>query len=104
MQTQEHYNLGTLCILDKSPKKLTEKEQTILRQLGDVVMDTMEQRLNLRDAAMNLRKLANDLGYQLDKTMEVLDEPKELDKEKAKEYLDASRAYMRNMESQLTLL
>src|SRR5687768_16055157 len=46
LQTEDQCNLGTLCIIDKTPRTLTEKEQKILKELADVVMDEMELRLS----------------------------------------------------------
>lgn len=42
------YNLGTFCLIDKSPRILTGKETTMLLQLARIVMDHLELKLQSR--------------------------------------------------------
>jgi GAF domain-containing protein len=105
LQTEDQCNLGTLCIIDKTPRSLTEKEQKILKELADVVMDEMELRLSLRNTVANVKKLTSDIGYHLDDTMKQVetmggDEPKE----KMLEYLDASKTFLKHVENQLNIM
>jgi GAF domain-containing protein len=105
LQTEDQCNLGTLCIIDKTPRSLTEKEQKILKELADVVMDEMEQRLSLRNTVANVKKLTSDIGYHLDDTMKQVEtmggnEPKE----KMLEYLDASKTFLKHVENQLNIM
>lgn len=44
----EGYNLGTVCIIDKSPRTLDARETAILMQLARIVMDNIELRLKSR--------------------------------------------------------
>ena len=102
LQTENLYNLGTLCIIDKMPRTLTEKEQHILKELADVVMDEMELRLSLRNTVMNVKKLTSDIGYHLQETMEAVGSAGgEGQKEKMLEYLDASKSFLKHAENQL---
>ncbi|WP_423147823.1 GAF domain-containing sensor histidine kinase [Rubrolithibacter danxiaensis] len=48
LKTKDGYNLGTLCIIDKNPRHLTEFQKEILQDLADTVMDQMELRLAIR--------------------------------------------------------
>jgi GAF domain-containing protein len=105
LQTEDQCNLGTLCIIDKKPRSLTEKEQKILKELADVVMDEMELRLSLRNTVANVKKLTSDIGYHLDDTMKQVEtmggnEPKE----KMLEYLDASKTFLKHVENQLNIM
>ena len=105
LQTEDQYNLGTLCIIDKKPRTLTKKEQQILMQLRDIVMDEMELRLSLRQTVTNVKKLTSDIGYHLDDTIEGIRKlSAEKQKEKILEYLDASKMFLKNVENQMNLL
>ncbi|RYY88550.1 MAG: GAF domain-containing protein [Chitinophagaceae bacterium] len=105
LQTEEQCNLGTLCIIDKTPRNLTEKEQKILKELADVVMDEMELRLSLRNTVATVKKLTTDISYHLEDTMKQVQETGgEAQKERMLEYLDASKAFLKNVENQLNLV
>ena len=105
LQTEDQCNLGTLCIIDKTPRTLTGKEQKILKELGDVVMDEMELRLSLRKAVTNVKRLTSDIGYHLDDTIKGIENlSTEEQKEKILDYLDASKAFLNNVENQMALI
>lgn len=48
LKSQDGYNLGTLCIIDKTPRRLSAKESSILMQLARIVMDKFELKLQSR--------------------------------------------------------
>lgn len=48
LKSRDGYNLGTFCIIDKTPRKLDARESSILRQLSRIVMDQVELRLQSR--------------------------------------------------------
>src|ERR1044071_5923318 len=48
LKTHDNYNLGTLCVIDFAPRKISEKEIGILKSLAQVVVDQMELRLAAR--------------------------------------------------------
>jgi GAF domain-containing protein len=105
LQTEDLCNLGTLCIIDKVGRTLTEKEQLILKQLADVVMDEMELRLALRQTVTNVKKLTSDISYHLDDAIEGIEKlGAEEQKQKTLEYLDASKLFLQNVENQMNLL
>jgi GAF domain-containing protein len=100
--TEDQFNLGTLCIIDKKPRTLTAKEQQVLKELADVVMDEMELRLSLRNTVTNVKKLTSDIGYHLDDTIKgVSNLDKQEQKEKMLDYLEASKTFLKNLENQL---
>lgn len=46
--SQKGYRLGTICLLDKKPRVLNAKQSSMLMQLGRMVMEQMEMRLQSR--------------------------------------------------------
>ncbi len=42
------HNLGTFCIIDKTPRRLDARETSMLRQLSRIVMDQFELKLQSR--------------------------------------------------------
>lgn len=58
LRTHDHFNLGTLCVIDKKPREITEDELDTLTTLGQLVMDQMELRLASRRVDEVSRKLA----------------------------------------------
>ncbi len=46
--SSDGFNLGTFCIIDKSPRTLDAREISILRHLARIVMDQLELRLKSR--------------------------------------------------------
>ena len=57
LQTHDGYNLGTLCVIDKSPREVTEREKSQLADLASVVMDEIELRLSARTTVAQLQKV-----------------------------------------------
>jgi len=104
LQTEKQCNLGTLCIIDRSPRKMTDKEQKILKELAEIVMDEMELRLALRNTVINVKKLTLDISDHLDDTINEVEKTGAADqKQKMLEYLDASKAFLKHVEQQLNL-
>ncbi|MDB5192083.1 MAG: histidine kinase [Segetibacter sp.] len=102
LQTQDNYNLGTLCIIDKNPRTFTDAEKEILKQLADVVMHEMEIRLELRNSVAKIKQLSKDVSAHLKSTIKNI-EPLPGDKQNTQllSYLDSSRIFLMNIESQL---
>lgn len=102
LRTVDQCNLGTLCIIDKTPRTLTGKEQKILEKLAAIVMDEMEMRLSLRNTVAMVKQITSDIKYQLEDTISSVNELKlEAQGEKLLEYLDVSKAFLKNLEVQL---
>ena len=105
LQTDEQHNLGTLCIIDKKPRTLTDEEKDILKQLAQIVMDEMELRLALRNTVTNVKQLTSDLSYHLEETInDVQFDNVANQKESILGHLDASRIFLLNIENQLDQL
>lgn len=105
LQTESQCNLGTLCIIDKTPRSLTGKDQKILKELAEIVMDEMELRLALRNTVANVKKLTLDISDQLDDTMNEMEKAGGSEqKQKMVDYLDASKTFLKHVEQQLNLM
>ena len=61
LRTADGYNLGTLNIIDRSPRELTTEQLDMLKQLADIVVDELELRL----AALRLFRKAENKGVLL---------------------------------------
>ena len=46
--TSDGYNLGTLCVIDKEPREVTESQMEMLQALAALVVDGLELRLSAR--------------------------------------------------------
>lgn len=105
LQTEDNYNLGTLCIIDKVPRTLTTEEREILKQLAQIVMREMELRVALRNTVTNVKKLSSDISNHLNDTIQNVKAATGDDqKGKILNYLDASRMFLVNIENQLDQL
>lgn len=47
LKTRNGFNIGTLCIVDKKQRYITEAQKSILEDLASIVMDQLECRLEL---------------------------------------------------------
>lgn len=50
LRTPDGYNLGTLCAIDRVPRKLTESQKALLSDMANIVVDEMELRIALKQA------------------------------------------------------
>lgn len=102
LQTEENYNLGTLCIIDKKPRTFSDEEKEILTLLAGIVMDEMQLRLSLRNAVHNIKTISSDISSHLKSTISKIEKvPDEKEKSQLLPYLDASRMFLANIENQL---
>ena len=53
IRTPDGYNIGTLCLVDKKPRYITEDQKTLLADLAGVVADLLVGRLALAKLARN---------------------------------------------------
>lgn len=98
LQTEENQNLGTLCIIDKKPRTFSQEEKDMLKMLGDIVMDEMNMRLAVREAATNIKNMAADITENLKSAVSNIEQGSEKD---VVSYLNATRSYMQNIQNQL---
>ncbi|MGH8969732.1 MAG: PP2C family protein-serine/threonine phosphatase [Actinomycetes bacterium] len=50
LRTADGFNLGTLCVIDKEPREVTEDQTRVLTDLASLVVDELELRLSARRA------------------------------------------------------
>ena len=58
LTTRDGHNLGTLCLIDQAPRRLTEEQTATLQDMAAIVMDQLELRLSARrvvDQELELR-------------------------------------------------
>ena len=65
LKVKEGYNLGTFCVLDKSPRQFTELQKEILQSFANMVVDQMELRLAARTAIYNQNQSLNIFTHDL---------------------------------------
>ncbi len=61
LRTRDGYNLGTLCVIDREPRELSERDLATLSDLASLVMDQMELRLAAREATSQSFNAGRDL-------------------------------------------
>ena len=75
--TPDGYKLGTLAVIDREPKELTEQQLTCLRILAKQVVTLLTLRFNIlqrNKAEYELQKINNELSHQVEKkTIETKD-------------------------------
>jgi len=102
LQTEGNFNLGTLCIIDKAPRKFTEEETVTLQELAAIVMEEMDLRLALKKTVSKLQRLTSDISCHLSDTIEnVKTAALETESNRLLTYLDASRVFIGNVENEL---
>jgi sigma-B regulation protein RsbU (phosphoserine phosphatase) len=72
LTTHDGFNLGTLCILDTQPRRLTDAEVASLSDLAQVVMDELELRLAAKrtvELETQLRQGAEDVARALQRSL-----------------------------------
>ena len=64
LRTHDGFNLGTLCIIDKEPRELSQSQKETLTKLAALVIDLMELRLSAIKVA-ELEQAQHEMGEQL---------------------------------------
>jgi PAS domain S-box-containing protein len=71
LRTSDGFNLGTLCVIDREPREVTEEELAQLSDLAALVMDQMELRLSARRALEDLSQVLAERDQQADRAQEA---------------------------------
>ena len=69
LTTHDGFNLGTLCVIDREPRSVSEDQIAFLKSLASLVMDQMELRLSARRAIGDLSTAlsrAEMMGREID--------------------------------------
>jgi two-component sensor histidine kinase len=56
LRTHDGFSLGTLCVIDREPRSVTERQIARLQHLASLVVDQMELRLSARRAVSDLSR------------------------------------------------
>lgn len=65
LHTADGFNLGTLCVIDKEPRKVTDEEQQTLQSMAAIVVDQLELRLRARQNAQAMQAVIAERTAQL---------------------------------------
>jgi two-component sensor histidine kinase len=68
LRTHDGFNLGTLCVIDRHPRPVTERQVSQLEALASIVMDQMESRLSARRAIADLSRVVDEKEAALRRT------------------------------------
>lgn len=66
--TQDGYNLGTFCIIDRIKRYINTDQQSMLRQMAEIVMHEMELRLSARVKVREYERRISELEKQINRT------------------------------------
>ena len=65
LKTSDGFNLGTLCVIDREPRPIDQKQIDDLTDLASVVMDQLEFRLSARRALSQANILAREIDHRV---------------------------------------
>lgn len=65
LTTSDGHNLGTLCVIDKEPRPIDEKQIDDLKDLASVVMDQIEMQLSARRAVGQAQLMAKEIDHRV---------------------------------------
>lgn len=65
LRTSDGFNLGTLCVIDREPRPIDQKQIDDLTDLASVVMDQLEFRLSARRALSQANVLAREIDHRV---------------------------------------
>ena len=65
LRTHDGHNLGTLCVIDKEPRQLTDEQIGMLGDLAALVVDELELKLAARQQARQATELNDDVVQAL---------------------------------------
>jgi two-component sensor histidine kinase len=72
LRTHDGFNLGTLCVIDKEPRPVDQKQIDDLRDLASVVMDQMELRLSARQAIGQAQLMAKEIDHRVTNSLQFI--------------------------------
>lgn len=72
LTTSDGSNLGTLCVIDKTPRPVDDDQIEDLKDLASVVMDQMELRLSARNAVARAEILAREIDHRVMNSLQFI--------------------------------
>ncbi len=65
LETSDGYNLGTLCVIDKTPRPVDQSQIDDLKDLAALVIDQLELRLAARQAVEKANLMAREIDHRV---------------------------------------
>ena len=65
LKTHDGYKLGTLCVIDREPRTVTDEQIADLKDLASLVIDQLELRLAARRAVAKANLLAREVDHRV---------------------------------------
>jgi two-component sensor histidine kinase len=72
LRTHDGFNLGTLCVIDKEPRPVDQRQIDDLKDLASVVMDQMELRLSARQAVDQAQLMAKEIDHRVTNSLQFI--------------------------------
>ena len=72
LETREGYNLGTLCVIDRKPRKISAAKKEILKSLAGLVMNQIELRLEARTAVRHQHQILRTTAHDLKNPLSIM--------------------------------
>jgi two-component sensor histidine kinase len=72
LRTGDGFNLGTLCVIDRTPRPITEDQIADLQDLASVVMDQIELRLAARVAVERAQIMAREIDHRVMNSLQFI--------------------------------
>ena len=72
LRTHDGFNLGTLCVIDKEPRPVDQKQIDDLRDLASVVMDQLELRLSAKEAVNQAQLMAKEIDHRVTNSLQFI--------------------------------
>lgn len=72
LKTKEGHNLGTLCVMDKKPRKLSSAEREILKSLAELVMNQIELQLETKIAIRHHHEVLSTTAHDLKNPVSIM--------------------------------
>jgi two-component sensor histidine kinase len=72
LRTADGFNLGTLCVIDKAPRPITEDQIADLQDLASVVMDQIELRLAARVAVQRAQIMSREIDHRVMNSLQFI--------------------------------
>lgn len=72
LKVKDGHNLGTLCVIDKHPRHLSDTQKEILQHLADILIDQLELRLAARTAIYQQNQILSIAAHDLKNPLTTL--------------------------------
>lgn len=72
LKVRDGHNLGTLCVIDKQPRHLTDTQKETLQYLADILIDQLELRLSARTAIYQQNQVLSIAAHDLKNPLTTL--------------------------------